>query len=255
MDGRSAISRLAGEPFMRESIVPRVSCNDCSLSSVCLPLAVDITELDQLDNIILRGRAMKRGEYLFRASDLFESVYAVRSGAIKTYVLSEAGEEQVTGFYLPGEIIGMDGISTARHVSSAKALESASVCEIPFHRLETLSARIPTLQHHFFSLMSKEIQSDRELHMLLGKKSADDRVAALLLSISSRQQRRGLRGDCFLLPMSRYDISNYLGLAVETVSRIFTRFQQSGLISLQGREVSILDRERLCGGRSVTEKV
>ena len=194
-----------------------------------------------------RGRPLKRGEHLFRASDQFESVFAVRSGAVKTYALSEEGEEQVTGFYLPGEIVGMDGISTAHHMSSAKALETSSVCEIPFSRLEDLSSRIPSLQHHFFSLMSREIQADRELHMLLSKKSADDRIAALLLSLSARQQRRGLSAQRIRLPMSRYDIGNYLGLAVETVSRIFTRFQQQGMLAVEGREIEILNRESLCG--------
>lgn len=225
----------------------RVSCNDCSLSPICLPLAVRPDELEQLDSIIRRGRAMKRGEHLYRAADPFDAVYAVRSGALKTYSVSEEGEEQVTGFYLPGEIVGMDGISTAHHVSSAKALDTATVCEIPFERFEYLSARIPTLQHHFFSLMSREIQADRELHLLVSKKSADDRIAALLLSISARHKRRGLSGSAFRLPMSRYDIANYLGLAVETVSRIFTRFQQQGLLRVEGREVEILDRGGLCG--------
>ena len=225
----------------------RTSCNDCSLSPICLPLAVSVDELDELENIMRRGRPLKRGEHLFRASDPFESVFAVRSGAVKSYVLSEEGEEQVTGFYLPGEIVGMDGISTAHHMSSAKALETASVCEIPFARLEELSSRIPSLQHHFFSLMSREIQADRELHMLLGKKSADDRIAALLISLANRQQRRGLSSQRIRLPMSRYDIANYLGLAVETVSRIFTRFQQQGLLAVEGREIEILDRHGLCG--------
>lgn len=238
---------------MNHPVHNKVSCNDCSLSAVCLPLAVDVVELEQLDNIILRGRMLKRGEHLYRAADNFESVYAVRSGAMKTFVLSEDGDEQVTGFYLPGEIVGMDGISTARHVSAAKALESTTVCEIPFQRLEELSSKIPSLQHHFFALMSREIQADRELHMLLGKKSAEDRVAALLLSLSARHQRRGLQADVFHLPMSRYDISNYLGLAVETVSRIFTRLQQTGQIAQNGREISILDRHRLCGNRAVAE--
>lgn len=228
--------------------MPRtVSCNDCSLSPICLPLAVAPAQLDQLDHIIQRGRPLKRGEHLFRAADDFHSVYAVRSGALKTYVLSDEGEEQVTGFYLPGEILGMDGISTARHLSNAKALETATVCEIPFHRLEDLSQKIPTLQHHFFGLMSKEIRADRELHMLLSKKSADDRVASLLLSLAARQQRRGLSNKRFRLPMSRYDIANYLGLAVETVSRIFTRFQQQKMLWVDGREVEILDRPALCG--------
>ena len=224
----------------------KVACNECSLNPICLPLAVSDDQLDELENIMSRGRPLKRGEHLFRAADPFESVFAVRTGAIKTYTLSEDGEEQVTGFYLPGEIVGMDGISTAHHASSAKTLDSSSVCEIPFAKLEELSARIPSLQHHFFSLMSREIQADRELHMLLSKKSADDRVAALLLSLSARHQRRGLSADCFRLPMSRFDIANYLGLAVETVSRIFTRFQQHQLIKVEGRELEILDRHRLC---------
>lgn len=224
-----------------------VSCNDCSLSPVCLPLAVAPAQLDELDEIIRRGRPLKRGEHLFRAADDFNSVFAVRSGALKTYVIDEDGIEQVTGFYLPGEILGMDGISTARHVSNAKTLETASVCEIPFHGLEDLSQRIPSLQHHFFSLMSREIRSDRELHMLLGKKHAEERVAALLLSLATRQQQRGLSGHRLRLPMSRYDIANYLGLAVETVSRIFTRFQHQQWLRVDGREVEILDRAALCG--------
>ena len=228
-----------------KNMTQRVSCNDCSLSAVCLPLAVTPGQLDELDNIIRRSRPLKRGEHLFRAADPFESVFAVRSGAVKSYALSEEGEEQVTGFYLPGEILGMDGISTARHMSSAKALETASVCEIPFSRLEDLSSKIPSLQHHFFQLMSKEIQADHELHLLLSKKSAEDRVAALIVSLSDRHQRRGLSPNRFRLPMSRYDIANYLGLAVETVSRIFTRFQQQGLVKTEGREIEIVDRTAL----------
>jgi|TARA_R100000656_G_scaffold117629_1_gene91067 CRP/FNR family transcriptional regulator, anaerobic regulatory protein len=224
-----------------------VSCNQCSLSPICLPLAVAPDQLEELDRIMQRGRPLKRGEHLFRAADDFHAVYAVRSGALKTYAVSDDGDEQVTGFYLPGEIVGMDGISTARHLSNAKALETATVCEIPFHRLEDLSQRIPSLQHHFFGLMSNEIRADRELHMLLSKKSADDRVASLLLSLAARQQRRGLSAKRFRLPMSRYDIANYLGLAVETVSRIFTRFQQQKALWVDGREVEILDRETLCG--------
>ncbi|MEY1661964.1 fumarate/nitrate reduction transcriptional regulator Fnr [Isoalcanivorax beigongshangi] len=225
----------------------RVSCNDCSLSQICLPLAVEPEQLDELDRMIRRGRPLKRGEHLYRAADSFEAVYAVRSGALKTYSMSEEGDEQVTGFYLPGEIVGMDGIGTAHHVSSAKALETSTVCEIPFTQLEALSTKIPTLQRHFFSLMSREIQEDRMLHMLLSKKSADDRVASLILSIGARHQRRGLSNTQFRLPMSRYDIANYLGLAVETVSRIFTRLQQQELISVDGREIQILDRPGLCG--------
>jgi CRP/FNR family transcriptional regulator len=232
-----------------------VSCNDCSLSTVCLPLAVSDDQLGELDAIIKRGRPLKRGEHLYRAADPFQSVYAVRSGALKTYAISEDGEEQVTGFYLPGEVVGMDGISTAYHVSSAKALDTSTVCEIPFDMMEELSLRISSLQHHFFSLMSREIQADRELHMLLGKKSAEERIAALLLSLSARAHRRGLSDSRLRLPMPRNDMANYLGLAVETVSRIFTRFHQTGILNVDGREVEIMDRDRLCGNGQLKLKV
>ena len=127
-----------------------VSCTDCSLNPICLPVAVSNTQLNELDNIIKRSKPLKKGEHLFRASDPFASIFAVRSGTIKTYSVTEDGEEQVTGFYLPGEVLGVDGISTNIHSNSAKALETAAVCEIPFDKLEVLSAQIPSLQRHFF---------------------------------------------------------------------------------------------------------
>jgi len=223
-----------------------VTCTDCSLNPICLPIAVRDDELNELDSIIKRSRPLRRGEHLFRPGDTFESVYAVRSGAFKTYTLTEEGEEQVTGFYLPGEILGMDGLSTNQHSNAAKALESAAICEIPFSKLEALSSRIPTLQRHFFQLMSREIQADQQLMLLLTKKPADERVAALLLNLSSRYTRRGLSANRFRLPMSRNDIGNYLGLAVETVSRIFTRLQQSGVLTVDGKEIAVTNRQALC---------
>lgn len=223
-----------------------VSCSDCSLNPVCLPIAVRADELDQLDSIIKRSRPLRKGEHLFRPGEAFQSVYAVRSGAFKTCTISEDGEEQVTGFYLPGEILGMDGLSTNTHSNAARALESAAICEIPFARMEQLSQRIPSLQRHFFTLMSREIQNDQQLMLLLTKKPADQRLASFLLNLSSRYARRGLSANRFRLPMSRNDIGNYLGLAVETVSRLFTRLQQAGVLSAEGKEVEILDRQALC---------
>ena len=223
-----------------------VSCSDCSLNPICLPVAVKEQQLNELDDIIKRSKPLKKGEHLFRASDGFESIYAVRSGTIKTYTVSEDGEEQVTGFYLPGEVLGVDGISNNIHSNSAKALETAAVCEIPFTQLEALSTEIPSLQHHFFKLMSKEIQSDQQLLMLLSKKTAEERIAALLLSISSRHALRGLSATGFRLPMSRNDIGNFLGLAVETVSRVFTRLQKQSVLAVDGKEVEILDHKLLC---------
>jgi len=223
-----------------------VSCTNCSLSPICLPVAVKEQELDRLDSIIKRSRPLKKGEHLFRSGDDFQSIYAVRSGTIKTYSVSEDGEEQVTGFFLPGEVFGVDGISTQTHSNAAKALEGAAVCEIPFDRMRELSTEIPSLQNHFFKLMSEEIKADQQLLMLLSKKTADERIAALLISFSERHKKRGLSATSFRLPMSRNDIGNFLGLAVETVSRVFTRLQKQGVIAADRKEVEVLDMDRLC---------
>ncbi len=222
------------------------NCQDCSLSSLCLPVAVGLGELSRLEEIIKRGKPLRKGEVLFSSGDPFTSVYAVKSGYVKTYSVDESGDEQITGFYFPGEILGTDGISTDMHQQSAKALDTSAICEIPFSKLEELSVQIPSLQRHFFSLMSKEIQNDKHLHMLLSKKPADERVASFLLSISARHESRRLSANIFRLPMSRGEIGNYLGLTVETISRIFSRFQKEGLLKADGREVEILDREKLC---------
>lgn len=221
------------------------SCLQCSLSNLCVPLAVNQDEIDRLEDIIKQGRVVSRGEHIFKEHTPFKSIYAVRSGAVKTYAVTEEGEEQVTGFYLPGEIIGLDSTNTDTYSSSAKALERANVCEIPFDQLESLATKIPSLQHHFFKLMSQEIQESRQLSMLLSKNTAEERIASLLISLSSRLKKRRLSGTEFRLPMPRNDIGNYLGLAVETVSRVFTRFQKSGIISVQGRELVIEDMDAL----------
>jgi CRP/FNR family transcriptional regulator, anaerobic regulatory protein len=220
-------------------------CQECSLSKLCIPIAVSADEISKLEEIIRQGRMHSRGDYIFEQHSSFKSCFAVRSGAIKTFTLSEEGEEQVTGFYLPGEIIGLDSVSMDSYSCSAVALERTSVCEIPLDRFEDLSARIPSLQHHFFLLLSKEIQESRQLSMLLSKNTAEERIASLLLSLSSRFQRRRLSETRFKLPMPRSDIGNYLGLAVETVSRVLTRFQNQGLIKVQGRDVEILDLNSL----------
>lgn len=232
---------------------PHVTCTDCTLNPVCLPLAVRTDEVEELDSIIKRSRPLRKGEHIFGPGDAFTSVYAVRSGAFKTYTLTEEGEEQVTGFYLPGEILGMDGLSTNIHSNAAKALESAAICEIPFDKLESLSTRIPSLQRHFFQLMSREIQSDQQLMLLLTKKPADERVASFILNLSARYSRRGLSPNSFRLPMSRNDIGNYLGLAVETVSRIFTRLQHGGVLTVNGKDIDVVRRQVLCDMANVQD--
>ncbi|CAA0087898.1 Fumarate and nitrate reduction regulatory protein [Halioglobus japonicus] len=233
----------ADEDFIPCQHEYRVNCGNCRLNSICLPLTLEDDDIVQLDDIIQRSKPLQKGQHLYREGDEFQSVYAVRSGALKAYKTTDDGREQVTGFYFPGEILGMDGISKNVHDSSAKTLETSAVCEIPFSSLSKLSTLMPNLQHHFFQLMSQRITEDQVLITLLSKNSADERVAALLLSISSRNARRKLSPTHFRLPMSRVDIGNYLGLTVETVSRVFSRMQKLEMLRVDNKEIEILDAQ------------
>lgn len=223
----------------------KVACKRCTLHQLCLPIGIDPADLEQLDGIITRRRPMKRGEHLFQHGDAFRAIYAVRSGSFKTYSLTGEGGEQITGFHLPGELIGLDAITSQRHPCAARALESASYCEIPFDRLEDLSGRLPSLRQQLLRMMSRELLNDQELLMLLGKKSADARLATFLLSLSARFKERGFSPSQFRLSMSRNDIGNYLGLAVETVSRLFTRLQEQGVVAVEGKAVELRDLDAL----------
>lgn len=239
------MSRIPASPLITSHRDAK-GCAECTLSPVCLPLAMPGQQLDALDSLVQRSAPLQRGEHLYLADDAFEAIYVVRSGALKVYTTDASGEEQVTGFYLPGEILGLDGIMGNRHVNNATALETTAVCTIPFRGLEALAATLPSLQHHFFQLMSREIQADQQLMLLLSKRSAEERIASLMLSLSARHKRRRLSEACFRLPMSRQDIGNHLGLSVETVSRGFTRLQQLGILAVSGKEITISDRPRLC---------
>ena len=222
-----------------------VSCGSCRLNELCLPIALSEGEMEQLDTIVERNRPLKKGDHLYRQHDNFKSIFAVRSGSFKSYVLSSSGEGRVTGFYLPGEIIGMDGIADRSHANSAIALEHASICEIPFHQLESLSLQLPVLQHNFFSIMGAEITKDQKIHTLLSSYSAEQRIASFLLGLSSRFARVGLSATRFNLPMTRSDIGEYLGLTVETVSRLLTAQQKKSILTVANREIEIKDIEAL----------
>lgn len=202
-------------------------------------------DVERLDGIVKRARPLHRGDYLFRSGERFRSLYVVKTGSVKSYAPSEEGGEQVLGFHLPGEIIGLDAIEKEVHACSAKVLETSAICEVPFSRLEELSSRIPSLQHQMYRLLSKEIAQDTEMLLVLGKKSAEERLAAFLLSMSQRLRKRGLSPTDFYLSMSRHEIGNYLGLAVETVSRLFTRFQDEGLLKVDRKHVELLDLRAL----------
>ncbi|MDX1299527.1 MAG: fumarate/nitrate reduction transcriptional regulator Fnr [Pseudomonas sp.] len=221
-------------------------CKDCSLSSLCLPLSLNMEDMDALDDIVKRGRPLKKGEFLFRQGDTFSSVFAVRSGTLKTFSLSDGGDEQITGFHLPSELVGLSGMDSEAYPVSAVALETTSVCEIPFERLDELSVQLPQLRRQLMRVMSREIRDDQQMMLLLSKKTADERIATFLVNLSARFRARGFSANQFRLAMSRNEIGNYLGLAVETVSRVFTRFQQNQLLEAEGKEVHILDPIELC---------
>lgn len=223
----------------------QASCGTCRLNTLCLPLSLHLEDVDQLSRIVQRGRPLQKGEALYRAQERFTSLFAIRSGSVKASTLNEQGEEQVTGFYLPGELVGLDGIAGNRYTNTVLALETASVCEIPFDQVEELSLKIPSLQRNVFQLLSREITQDQQLIGLLSKSSAEERVATLLLSLSNRHQRRQLSPLRYNLPMSRTDIGNFLGLTIETVSRVFGRLQQQGVITVNRKEVTIQSMERL----------
>lgn len=229
----------------REPCRNGVACQDCSLYQLCLPVEIEGADLELLDRIIRRRRPLRRGEYLFRAGDPLRAVYAVRSGSVKTFTCSSTGDDHVTSFHLPGELIGLDAIGAGVHPCSARALETSSVCEVAYEGLEDLSMKIRGLQRQLLRLMSREIHHDEKMMALLGQTAAEERLAALLFDMSGRFRERGFSSRVFRLSMSRNEIGSYLGLAVETVSRLFTRLQVEGLLSVQHKHVEIHDLERL----------
>ncbi len=223
----------------------RSACSTCSLRELCLPAGLDQGELERLDTIVNRKRPLKRGDYLYRAGGTLQSLYAVRTGFLKSCVLHDDGREQVAGFYMMGELLGMDAIGSGKHLCDAVALEDTEVCEIPFHDLEHLSREIPALQQHFHRIMSREIARDYGVMLLLGSMRAEERLAAFLLNLSQRFAARGYSRSRFNLRMTREEIGSYLGLKLETISRAFSHFQSEGVITVQNKNIEIKDLERL----------
>ena len=221
--------------------VIKTACSNCNLRELCLPYGLSEEELDKLDDLVSTRRRVKRGEHLYRAGAAFDAIYAIRSGFFKTDVLLEDGRDQVTGFQMAGELLGLDGISTEHHTCNAIALEDSEICAIPFPHLESLSRDIPTLQHHFHKVMSREIVRDHGVMMLLGTMRAEERLAAFLLNLSQRFTARGFSHAEFYLRMTREEIGSYLGLKLETVSRAFSRFQEDGHIAVQQKHIRILN--------------
>lgn len=217
------------------------ACSSCNLAEICLPINLSEFETYKLDELSPVKRSFSRSDYLYRSGDKFRSLFAIHSGSFKTQILHEDGREQVTGFQMTGEIIGLDAISTDIHACEAVALEDSVVCELPFNKLEALSREIPTLQRHLHKIMSREIVRDQGIMLLLGSMRAEERLAAFLLNLSQRFATRGLPATQFELRMSRQEIGSYLGMKLETVSRAFSHFQAQGLISVKVRTIEIVN--------------
>jgi CRP/FNR family transcriptional regulator len=223
----------------------KVACSTCNLRELCLPVGMSLADIDKVEALVATRRRVKRGETLFRAGDRFESLYAIRLGFLKSTITSSDGREQVTGFHMAGEVVGLDGISNETHSCDAVALEDTEVCVIPYERLEEVAAAVPVLRNHFHKVMSREIVREHGVMLLLGSMHAEERIAAFLLNLSQRFEARGYSRTEFVLRMTRAEIGSFLGLKLETVSRVLSRFAQDGFIEVNQKHVRIVDPDRL----------
>ncbi|MCL5051502.1 fumarate/nitrate reduction transcriptional regulator Fnr [Aliidiomarina maris] len=212
-----------------------INCQNCSISQLCLPYTLDNLSLDKLDDIIERKRPYRKGEQLFQAGQPLKALYAVRSGSFKSFTVSNDGDAQITAFHLPGDLIGFDSIHSPTYTSFAESLETSMVCEIPFQSLEKLSDQLPLLRRQVMRLMSSEISADKQMLSLLNNKNAEQRLATFLLDFSERFKSRGLSSKEFRLSMTRAEVGNFLGLTVETVSRLLSKLHKSGVIQVDGK--------------------
>ncbi len=231
----------------------KANCSNCNLQELCLPRGLNAKNMEKLDHVVKGSRPIQKGQHIFRGDDGFLAFYAVRSGSVKVYILDESGEEQIIGFYFPGEILGFDAIEEHKHSCHAIALETTTVCSIPYEKINEISAQIPQLQDQMFRLMSRELSKENKLLLIINKRSAEERLATFLVSLSSRFHKLGYSAKEYNLPMSRQDIGNYLGLTIETVSRLFTKFQRNGLIDINKRTLCLKDLPTLhsiCNGFS-----
>ena len=223
----------------------KVACSNCNLRELCMPLGLSVAELDRIDEVVAVRRKIKRGTTLFRNGEKFVSLYAIRTGFFKTCVACEDGRDQVTGFQMAGEVIGLDGIVNDYHTCDAVALEDAEVCVMPFDRIEELSREINSLQRHVHKIMSREIVREHGVMLLLGSMRAEERLAAFLLNLVQRLHARGFSQSELVLRMTREEIGSYLGLKLETVSRTFSKFVEDGIVEVRQRHVRIINPEAL----------
>ena len=243
------MSTLASRPAVPLSaaatVIPlhelNAHCASCSMRELCLPAGLEPDDVRELDAIITKRTRVRKRESLYRPGDPFHSVYAIRLGTFKTILLAEDGREQITGYHMAGDVVGLDGISNNRHACQAVALEDSEVCVLPFNELDELAHDIPLLRHNLYRFISKDVCRDQDMMLLLGSRCAEERLALFLLDLADRQERRGYSSSEFVLRMTREEIASYLGLKLETVSRLFSHCHEIGLLQVQGRAVKLLD--------------
>ena len=254
MASMTALRQVGQQPrtvFLRQPLSPsgarssEVCCAKCNLRETCVSGCVPAEDLARIESIVYSRRRIRCGENLFEAGDAFKCIYAIRNGFFKTSLGDRDGREQVTGFFMAGELLGMEGLGGGRHTGSAIALEDSDVCAMPYSLIEEIGRDVPSLQRGLHAVLAREIVRDHGVMLLLGSMCAEERLAAFLVNLSRRFERRGQSGSTFTLRMRRSEIGSYLGLKLETVSRLFSAFQKSGLIDIRQKEVSLLDIGRL----------
>jgi CRP/FNR family transcriptional regulator, anaerobic regulatory protein len=228
-------------------VTPRraTPCSQCALASLCHPANLTLVERERVDSLVHETRTVARGANLYRANDPFHNVYMLRHGSIKSVIVHRDGREQVTGFHIVGDMLGLDGIGRGRHLSGAVALERCTVCVIPFDALEDACSEIKPVQQHLHRMMSREIARKSSLLMQLGTMRAEQRVAAFLLHLAARYAKRGYDSTDFTMRMTRGEIGSYLGITLETTSRMFSKLQQQKIVKTRGKQVRILDSDAL----------
>ncbi|MGM0563494.1 MAG: helix-turn-helix domain-containing protein [Pseudomonadota bacterium] len=232
---------MSSSSASQSTLSPR-SCSQCAMGDLCLPVGLSRDELDRLEGIVQSGTSCHEGDTLFRTGQLFQCLYAVRSGMFKTVAVDEKGDEHILGFYLPGELVGLESIYPGRYTCTAVALDTSSVCHIDFDQLSSLAGDVRTLQQQMFRLMSKEMCTNK---VTVGERAAEQKLAQFLVELSDRYAQRGYSAQQFNLAMPRRDIASYLTMAAETVSRLFKRFQGEGVLEIDRRHLTILDKSRL----------
>ncbi|MES9817580.1 MAG: Crp/Fnr family transcriptional regulator [Candidatus Thiodiazotropha sp.] len=222
-----------------------MACRECGLDPMCQVLEYAEPGSGVPSGILLRRQSVKKGEMLFGAEQLFKAVYAVKSGSFKAMVPDLNRQERVVGFYLPGDLIGIEGMANQHYSYSVRALEAGSVCVLDIGRLTESGRSTEAIQRALIDMLGREVALNHSQTASLIRQNADQRLAAFILALALRTSLRGLGGDRLYLGMSRSDMASYLGLARETVSRVLTRFQKEGLIRLRNQSLMLLSWDGL----------